>query len=66
MYMEDNLDPGTASYLSIKRRNSHGQGATAEIERGNKESQNKDSIAVQSTAGVCKLGFIIIVSSYSN
>ena len=33
--MGDNLDPGTASYLSIKRRNSHGQGATAEIERGN-------------------------------
>jgi hypothetical protein len=66
LYTEDNLYPGTASYLSIERRNSHGQGATTEIESGNDESQNRDSIAVQSTAGVCKLGFYYIVSSYSN
>jgi hypothetical protein len=38
IYIWDNLDPGTASYLSFKWQNSHGQGARVEIERGHKES----------------------------
>jgi hypothetical protein len=31
-----------------------------------KNLEEEDSIAAQSTAGVCKLGFYYIVSSYSN
>jgi hypothetical protein len=57
-------NPKTTSYLTISRRNSHWQGRTAVIVRGNKESKRKTQSQRKSTEGVCKLRFYYIVRLY--
>jgi hypothetical protein len=51
----------TTSYLTISKRNSHGQGRTEGIVRGNRETtKGRFNRSGKGTEGVCKLGFYIL------
>jgi hypothetical protein len=65
LYIRDNLDSETASCFK-KTEIPMGRAQWLRLREVTKKLEEKDSIAVQSMAGVCKLRFYYIVSSYSN